>query len=414
MKLKRTPEDFRVEELPIVRPGDSGRFVLYRLTKTGLGTLEAVEAVRRRWGLAAADIAYGGLKDRHAHTIQYLTILGGPDRALYQDNLELEPVGRLPHPYNPRSFRGNRFSIVLRVLTPESAARVESAVAGLAREGIPNYFDDQRFGSVGESRDFIAEAWLKGDHERALWLALAEPNTHDRPDAREVKRILRETWGRWADAKAALPRSHARSLVTYLVDHPTDFKGAYARLDRGLRSLHFSAFQSHLWNLLLGAWIRARTRPDQREEFPFATAELPIPHDLDPDQAAALSTLALPLPSARQPRPEGEIGDLADAVLTPRGLAWPDLRVRGLKDLFLSKGDRAATLVPAQVGHARETDDLYPGREKIALAFELPRGAYATMVVKRITLDRTAALETEADAPIDVAGEASDDEPAGG
>ena len=45
MKIKCRPEDFRVEELPIVEPGDRGRFVLYRLSKRSLGTLE-----ERRFG----------------------------------------------------------------------------------------------------------------------------------------------------------------------------------------------------------------------------------------------------------------------------------------------------------------------------------------------------------------------------
>ena len=66
MKLKRQPEDFQVEELPLVAGGDRGRFALYRLTKRGMGTLEAIEAICRRWNLAGRRVSYGGLKDRHA------------------------------------------------------------------------------------------------------------------------------------------------------------------------------------------------------------------------------------------------------------------------------------------------------------------------------------------------------------
>jgi tRNA pseudouridine13 synthase len=51
MKVKRLPEDFRVEELTDVRPGPAGEFALYRLTKSGLGTPEAVDAILRRWKL---------------------------------------------------------------------------------------------------------------------------------------------------------------------------------------------------------------------------------------------------------------------------------------------------------------------------------------------------------------------------
>src|SRR5262249_22765103 len=117
MKLKRLPEDFRVEELPIAAGGSEGRFVLYRLTKRNLGTLEAIEAICRRWNIAGRRVSYGGLKDRHALTVQYLTIFDGPDAALHQANLDLEPTGRLAHPYGPGHFRGNRFSVVLRDLT---------------------------------------------------------------------------------------------------------------------------------------------------------------------------------------------------------------------------------------------------------------------------------------------------------
>src|ERR1700720_1102912 len=98
MKVKRRAEDFQVEELPLVSGGDRGRFVLYRLTKRGLGTLEAVEAICRQWNLAGRRVSYGGLKDRHPATTQYLTIVDGPERTLRESSFELEPVGRLDHP----------------------------------------------------------------------------------------------------------------------------------------------------------------------------------------------------------------------------------------------------------------------------------------------------------------------------
>ena len=108
----------------------------------------------------------------------------GPPRSLHETSFELEPVGRLPHPYSPQHFRGNRFLIVVRDLDPEHAALATAQLQAVASDGLPNYFDDQRFGSVGFSGQFIGHAWLKGDHERALRLALAEPNPFDRSGER--------------------------------------------------------------------------------------------------------------------------------------------------------------------------------------------------------------------------------------
>jgi tRNA pseudouridine13 synthase len=385
MKLKRTPEDFQVEELTTVRPSAQGRYTLYSLSKRGLGTLEAVEAICRRWNLSSRQVSYGGLKDRHAVTVQYLTIADGPRQSLRETSFELEPVGQLPFAYGPQHFSGNRFAIVLRDMSRDQAAEATTQLEALALDGLPKYFDDQRFGSVGFSGQFIGHAWLKGDHETALRLALAEPNPFDRSGEKAQKAILRECWGRWADAKARLERSSARSIVTYLVDHPEDFRGAFARLKRELRSLYFSAFQSHLWNLVSSGWIERNTRPEQRTMVDLKVGVLAFPRGLDPEQRERLSATNIPLPSVRTPLPEGPLGALIADVLAPFALTWGDLRVRHLKDVFLSKGTRPAIVYPRQLEAAPVDDELHPGRHGLRLRFDLPRGSYATILVKRIT-----------------------------
>jgi tRNA pseudouridine13 synthase len=385
MKLKSLPEDFQVEEVPAVTPGKDGRFTFYRLTKRGLGTLEAIDAICRRWDISSRRVSYGGLKDRHAVTIQYLTILEGPSQPLKQTSLELEPLGRVNVPYGPQHFRGNRFGVVIRHLNSADLDRAVRASRELATDGLPNYFDDQRFGSVGFGGEFIAQAWLAGNYERALWLALVEPNAADRPDTKAEKQVLRECWKNWPEAKARLGRSHARSLVTYLVDHPEDFRGGFARVRRELRSLYFSAFQSHLWNLILAGWLERATRPEQRALVEFKLATLPVQRGLDPDQADALRRLSIPLPSSRTALPAGPLGDVAREVMERFKLAWEAMRVKHLKDVFFSKGSRPALFFAERLEHTVSGDELAPGRKALRLSFELPKGAYATLVVKRIT-----------------------------
>jgi tRNA pseudouridine13 synthase len=385
MKLKRQPEDFQVEELTNVGEATRGRHRLYRLTKRGIGTMEAIELICRRWNLAGRQVSYGGLKDRHAVTVQHLTILDGPKRVLRESNFELEPVGQLSHPYGSQHFSGNRFLIVLRDLSDTQAAAALTALRAVPETGLANYFDDQRFGSVGYSGQFIAHAWLKSDHEQALKLALAEMNPFDRSAVKSQKVVVREYWGQWSEAKARLERSSTRSIVTYLVDHPTDFRGAFARLNRELRSLQFSAFQSHLWNLMLSGWICRHTRSDQRVMVDLKLGSLAFPLAFDPEQKEAIEQVLLPLPSARTPRPDGALGDLIGEVLLPFGVEWNDLRIRHLKDVFFSKGTRCGLVVPRNLQTAVLEDDLHPGRKAVRMGFDLPRGSYATILVKRIT-----------------------------
>ena len=106
MKLKQQPEDFRVEELTDAVAGETGDFAFYRLDKTGWTAPDALAAIRRRWQIDFRRLSYGGLKDRHAVTSQFLTIFRGPQR-------NLSPNGRfdLPRskaePFTAQDIRAN-------------------------------------------------------------------------------------------------------------------------------------------------------------------------------------------------------------------------------------------------------------------------------------------------------------------
>jgi tRNA pseudouridine13 synthase len=384
MKLKCQPEDFRVEELPLVSPAGHGRYAFYRLTKRGLGTLEAVNLICRRWNIAGRRVSYGGLKDRHALTIQYLTLFDGPSASIDNPAYSLEHLGRIDHPYRAADFRGNRFDVVIRDLSGLDAGRALDLARSLEADGLPNYFDDQRFGSVGASGEFIGHAWLKGNAERALELALAEANPSDRRAAKAEKSILRDCWGRWPEAKSRLDRSSARSIVTYLVDHPTDFRGAFARMRRELRTLYFSAFQSHLWNLILARSIEHVARPDQRIIAQQKAGPLPFPYRLEPEQKEALRGWSIPLPSSRNALPDGPRRQVIEDVLAGFQLTWSDLRVRHLKDVFFSKGSRPALVFPENLAARTSDDEMHRGKNSLELSFELGKGSYATIMVKRL------------------------------
>jgi tRNA pseudouridine13 synthase len=386
MKLKSQPADFQVEELTDFRCAD-GPFAVYLLTKESLGTPEAVTAIERRWQLSRRAIAYGGLKDKHAVTRQWVTIHRGPRRSLEQTHLSLVYQGQSPRPFGPQDIAANRFRIVLRNLPEDQARRIVALQDEIARDGVPNYFDDQRFGSLGQSGEFLAAPWCRGDYERTLWLAIAEPNPHDRPEDRVEKETLRTHWGRWTECKAELPRSSRRSIVTFLCDHPADFRRAVALLRQDLRSLYLAAFQSFLWNRIVAETIADRVAAERRFEIALDIARLPFFRELTEDERTALHALTLPLPSARL---HFEPDDPREALYTrvvreASGLELRELRLKYPRDTFFSKGERTAAVVPEDCRMAAGADEMNPGRQAVTLEFVLPRGAYATIVIKRLT-----------------------------
>ncbi|MEM8886277.1 MAG: tRNA pseudouridine(13) synthase TruD [Planctomycetota bacterium] len=329
MKIKQKPEDFRVEEVSRLEPGPQGPFSLYRLEKRGIGTLEAARAVGKRWRIPRGDVAFAGLKDTHGHTGQMLTVRGGPRRNLEGDRWKLNYLGRSSEPARRGTLVANDFRVVVRAL--DDPARFVARVERAREIGFPDYYDDQRFGSLrGTEGAFIAEALLRGDDEAALRLALASPDRQDRAPVRKRKTTLRDHWGAWAAAVEALPESFERDVAQALADGAS-FRAAYERIDKELRRLHLAAYQSHLFN----EEVRARI-PEGPSwpgvEGPYRFHEEPI------------ENVALPLP------------------------VFPELPFRA--------GERALLCIPESLQAEADGD-------AVALRFRLRPGSYATMLLKR-------------------------------
>jgi tRNA pseudouridine13 synthase len=393
MKLKQRAEDFQVEEITAVVPG-AGPHALYRLEKRGWSTPDALAAIRRRWKIALRRLSTGGLKDRHAQTVQYFTIFHGPSRNLTHQQIRVTYLGQVAEAYTSRAIQANSFRITLRDLADTDAPAIMAAIEAVRRDGVPNYFDDQRFGSVTMSEppglarrpEFVGRLLVRGQFEDALRQALTAPYEHDRAGAKREKAVLRQHWGDWATLQARLPNGPARAVVAYLVHHPGDFRGAVAQLRPDLRGLYLSAYQSALWNRMLARWLEQHCARDQRLRVRLRLGEVPFHQDLDPQQHAELAALQLPLPSARMKLPADDPRlPLVQGVLAEEGLELQAMQVKGVREMFFSKGERAALCQPAKLHCEMAPDELHPGRQKATLSFELPRGAYATLIVKRVS-----------------------------
>jgi len=392
VKLKRIPEDFQVDELSQVT-STSGPFALYQLTKQSIGTLEVINMVVDRWKIPRRRISYGGLKDKHALTTQFVTVHHGPKKPLTQRSFELEYLGQVRQAFVPADIDGNRFTITLRDMTVQEIERAESAAEDVRRDGVPNYFDDQRFGSLGSSGEWIAKPWCLGDWERTLWLALADPHRDDRSDDKKQKAILRDHWGRWCECKQALSRSHRRSIVTFLADKEAagkliDFRGAFCNLNIDLRGLYLSAFQSALWNRMLTRRLKENAAPTS--VIPFELKSGPAcfvsAFSSSSDSEAVPLEEEFPLPSARGKLEEGPTLDLLNAVVAEEGLEKRQLRVKYPRDSFFSKSSRKTIIAIPDLEFEFSDDDLYPKHKKVRLTFDLPRGSYATILIKRLTM----------------------------
>jgi tRNA pseudouridine13 synthase len=187
--IKRCPEDFIVEEIPAYAPSGNGNHVFVRLTKRGLTTLDAVDRLARAIGCDPREAGFAGMKDKYAVTTQTVSFNtpkgdhpdGVADRARKAQVGGIAVLDATPHEnkLKPGHLLANRFAIALRDLDPAHVLEVTTALARIAREGVPNAFGRQRYGTRGDNVSF-ALAWLRGEERgpkdprrmRLLWSAV--------------------------------------------------------------------------------------------------------------------------------------------------------------------------------------------------------------------------------------------------
>ena len=170
MKVKASPEDFRVEEESAVAISDRpGPYAVYRLDKTSWDTFDLLDLLARRLGVRREDITVAGIKDRHGSTSQLLAVRGleGRPREIHAANFSAVPAGWTDAPLGARSITGNRFSLVLRDMDGPEVRRCLEALAVIRRDGLPNYYDEQRFGSARHGQGFMGKEVFLGRREQA-------------------------------------------------------------------------------------------------------------------------------------------------------------------------------------------------------------------------------------------------------
>ncbi len=381
MKLKTVPRDFRVREELVFPRVDGGEYFVHLLRKEKLDTHQALARVAKLAGVPRDALAFAGLKDRQGRTEQWISIRG---RRLdhRERGLSVSFVARSDRPINSRMSRGNSFEIVLRDLGQDELLRLRANAAGVVQDGLPNYFDDQRFGCLAHGQGFLMRAVLRGDYETALRQLLAQPSEQARGGDVKLKRLLATHWGDW-DVCARIARGPFYGRVLqHLRAQPRDFRGALLLVPTRTKLIHAYAYQSWLWNRAIDGMLRGVLR--RGAMLDTLSGRLLAWERPAPALIRRLEQLDAPLFA-----PDGEDGDAEYeralvAVLREQGFARR-FAVPPMAGLQLRAEPRAVVVRPTGF-ELSETlaDEFEPGRRKVVVRFGLPRGSYATLVIKRL------------------------------
>lgn len=324
--IKVAPEDFRVDEIPAYLPSGEGPHLYVRIEKRCRDTAEVAKELARHFGLPQREVGYAGQKDRQAVTTQWMSLPGvAAEDALQWQGEGVRVLEAVPHRNKLRTghLRGNRFRILLRGVDEEGFLQLRRILDAIAERGLPNYFGAQRFGRDGDNAE-LGRTILLGERE----------------DPR-LRRALR---------------------------------------DGRLRRFLVSAFQSEIFNRVLakrledGSWDTPLLG-DVLQRLPAGRPFLCSDPEADAPRVASFEcSITGPLPGGRMhPVPEGEAARLEAEVLAASGVS---------EEALLRSRDAPGGRRPLRL-FVRPQASLV--EEGAWLDFELPPGAYATVLLREIT-----------------------------
>jgi len=149
-----------------------------------------------------------------------------------------------------------------------------------------------------------------------------------------------------------------KEIEEHLKKNPNDYVGALRRIPHQLLKLYVHAYQSWLWN---------------------KCAENLSKSDLGKDAVVPIIGFGIEL--ERYP---DEIKGAVSKIMQEEGITLRDFVFHRIPELSASGDDRKLFVKPEIVSYRYENDELNNGKKKLIIKFFLPKGCYATSVVKQL------------------------------
>ncbi len=378
-QLKVIPEDFIVEEMPRYPASGQGQHVFAVIEKRGISTYAAMRKIAQALKLSSRDIGCAGLKDAHAITRQTISInLVTPEAvtALNLPNIKILSAERHHNKLKTGHLSGNRFVIRVRDVPETCLPAAKAIVARLQEKGVPNFFGAQRFGNRGNT-DRLGETLIRNDTAQFVDEYLGKPQPQELPPIQAARRLVDER--RWAEAMEMWPARlpDEKRSIEAIIKAEGQLEAAIKVLNRKMKSLFVSAFQSKLFNILLAQRLESIDKLEEGDvAFIHGKGAAFLVTDASVEQPRADQFKISPsgplfgpkaLPAAGKP------GLREQAILAEYKLSPQDFTVSGVK----VRGARRPYRFELKTPNIWFDDGLM-------ISFELQPGAYATTVMSEI------------------------------
>lgn len=392
--IKAREEDFLVDEIPLYQPAGEGEHIYMLVEKRGMSSFDMLREVARHFGVERGAVSHAGLKDKQAITRQVVSV-HTPGKTpedfpmLRHERMAVLWTDLHTNKLRPGHLAGNRFSIRIRGVEPTAVVAAKRVLDRLEREGVPNRFGEQRFGHL-ENNHLIGRAIMLMRHREALDLLLGPCDAH--PMAQPEARIAYHH-GDYDTALDFMPghlRTEVYALRRLRKGHPAN--RIINGLDHTTARYYLSALQSAVFNAVLdqrvveGTWNRIVEGDLAMLESNRAVFAVDAATAADPETARRAASFDIspsgPMFGPKMTEAAGPVRDLEHRALARCGLGAGDIAAYDAKHPGMVSGSRRPVRVRLGSPEIEGGMDEHGGFVRVA--FDLPRGSFATAVLREI------------------------------
>ncbi|MHA1293456.1 MAG: tRNA pseudouridine(13) synthase TruD [Promethearchaeota archaeon] len=395
-------------ESPPFNSESKDKYTTFNLVKINRETFEALREISYFLKIPLESIYYSGLKDKCAITVQRISIYGDHIESLKKlkiHDLFFRNIVPTKKRVKLGSNWGNFFTIIIRDLDDkegELEEKIKQIFNNLIKFGFPNYFGLQRFGMHRPNSHIVGRYLLEKKYENAFHEFVSVAYSMENPEIQKIRTSLKEK----GDIKSKLrdfPKSmvYERLMLKYLIEHPDDYEGTFNALPFDLKTLLISAFQSYIFNKMVSLRL-------QKGFSFFKPTEGDVLSILDDDnghitrvkykygglydeylrKAIKLNRAVIIVPIVGYDTNLDEfplMKNIFEEILKKEKINKNIFKSELLYRYDFKGTFRALTVKPIGLKFIHlKNDDIFPGKKKLKFEFSLPKGSYATMLLREL------------------------------
>ncbi len=400
-KIRTINEDFYVEETPESEPSGNGPNTWFFIEKNGRDTLDVVLDVAREMHIDRKRMGFAGMKDKRAVTRQWLCVANSEVGDIEKLKHKLYNVKILKIIPNEKKLRigqliGNKFRLLIRdTKNPaRDAQTAKEVLSELCQRGVLNYYGWQRFGKNRPNTHVVGKMLLENDLKKVVDTYIGNPYSKEPEHIKEVREMY--DGGKLEEALEAMPRSmrYERMMLKTLLKEmkrkkvddvasldDSSLKRVIGSLPKPLQRMFVHAYQSYLFNKVVSE--RAMLGIDKYVEGDvLVDNEEHLVHEFDDEIDERIKNFEFhptaPLFGSKVPLAGGKLGEMEQKILDDEGVTLEDFKVHKMPKLG-SHGLRRSMRFKIWDVSAEATD------EGVLVEFSIPKGCYATAVLREIT-----------------------------